>query len=356
MALYAGYVESYSMARALIFTTIVSGWTAINQRASRARNLWVVAAAATAAIAVLHHLLAGLMLPALIYLIWQISNRESKTFLRLSLVAGLTGICIISAVYLGFLFSSHSGLVFAESHVGTDGMMPAGKLLSPRNLSKMAGLLFATPTFLILLFSNPTEKIQDKQDASIRRFLWISTVPFLLHAFLWNAAIGMPADWDLFTFFAVPLSLLVYHNLSQIHIHRILKAVLLPLLTALPGILWLCWLNETTPATLKNRQYIAYIETSVIPVLKEDRLLAQLPMKRQKMYLRLRLFEEKARFRLRQMPVSQDRQKAEQDLSKGMQTFHSGLLESDAIFEARIAETQKYLFPVYQFLQAQNSE
>lgn len=354
MALYAGYVESYSMARALLFVTIVLGWVSLNQPPGSARNRLVVATAAVAAIAVLHHLLAGLILPALAYMVWKISDGRVKAFLRRSTVAAVVGICILSVVYAGFYLSSQSSLVFADSHVGTDGMLPAGKLFSKDNLSKMAGLLFITPAFLITLLSKRLSGTKNDRDAAIRRFLWIATGPFLFHAFLWNAAIGMPADWDLFTFFAIPLSLLVYHDLSRVQIYSTVRAAVLPLLTVLPAILWLHWLNETTPATLENRQYISYVRTTVIPALKEDRRLSQLPLKRQKMYLRLRLFEEKAGYRMRQMPASGERQKAEQNLAQGMQIFHSGLLESDAAYERKIIEAQKYLFPVYQFLQRQN--
>lgn len=356
MALYAGYVESYSMARGLLFATIVISWTALNQPDGRSRDRWVLAAAATAAIAVLHHLLAGLILPALIYMVWKTSGGEIRIFLRRSVVAGLLGICIVSGVYIAFALSPQASLVFAESHVGTEGMMPVGKLLSPGNLRKMAGLLFIVPTFLIPILSGTRPGTKNDQDLTIERFLWISTVPFLLHAFLWNAAIGMPADWDLFTFFAIPLSLLVYHKLSRSQLHRKAKTVILPLLTVLPALLWMYWLNETTPETLKNGQYVSYVKSEVIPTLKNDKLLARLPVNRQKMYLRLRLFEEKARFNMARLPVSPDRQKAEQDLVSGMQIFHSGLLESDAVYEEKIIETQKFLFPVYQFLRVQRNE
>lgn len=356
MALYAGYVESYSMARGLLFATMVISWTAINQSDVRSRDRWVLAAAATAALAVLHHLLAGLILPALIYMVWKTSGGEARVFLRRSVVAGLVGICIVSGVYIAFFLSPQASLVFADSHVGTEGMMPVGKLLSPGNLSKMAGLLFIVPAFLIPILSKTRPGAKNNQDLTIERFLWVSTLPFLLHAFLWNAAIGMPADWDLFTFFAIPLSLLVFHRLSRVQLHRKAKAVILPLLTVLPALLWLHWLNETSPATLKNGQYISYVKSDVIPALKNDKLLARLPINRQKLYLRLRLFEEKARFNMARLPVSPDRQKAEQNLVSGMQIFHSGLLESDAVYEEKIVETQKFLFPVYQFLRAQQSE
>ena len=77
-------------------------------------------------------------------------------------------------------------------------------------LSQIFQLLPSFPLLIVLALSLPLKDVRHRPDYM---FLFLLVVPSLVLIFIFNPGLGMPRDWDLFSFAGVSLALLLFRTL-----------------------------------------------------------------------------------------------------------------------------------------------
>jgi hypothetical protein len=230
--------------------------------------------------------------------------------------------------------------------VGYQSMMGLTGLFSGKNLLKILQLLFISPVSLAFL-----PRIFKKTD-SISVFLVVATVPFFIFALVWNAAIGFPADWDLFSYFLIPLSVLTLYVLPSETKVSIRSAALITALTLAPLVSWMIWLNKKTELTEKNLLFIKHIQATTVQQLQRDESLKNLSIDRQKMYLRIFIFRERMVFRLKRLKddrlIDEAReQQILQSVDTGMQIYRAALHGPKEEYDSSLSTAQNLFYPAF---------
>lgn len=368
MALFAGYVESYSMTVALTSIVILGGWMVLERTDDRARKRYLRILAAIAGIAALHHSIAGLLLPSLVVLTWFVSGNNLRVFVREALICGLIGGGIVASGYGAFALSPHASVIFADSHAGTASLVSLSGLLSGKNLAKIGPLFLLFPLPLAWAIAGGMTRIpgllKGSGERSQRRttpttiFLWTATLPFLAQALAWKSSIGFPADWDLFSFFMGPLHILILHSLQTAWRNNQPTmpstqslSLAVAALTLLPGLVWISRLHQETPATIANRQYISSVQSRFIPALMKDDALLLLSDERRKSYSRIALFAFRVDFLREHVSLtSEEREEIKRAMDDGMKIYRSSLSAGEEEYQGSLAAAQRNFFRVFQIL------
>ncbi len=349
-AVYAGYIENYSMSRALLLGLLLLGWEALESNDERYRLRIIRFMAFLAGLTVLHHLVAGLILPALIWILFKASRNmqaSRRVFFRESALCTAIAVCVIVPVYGAFYYSSMGPLIFADSHVGLQSTLPLTEIVSAKNILKVIQLIFLVPLSIALV----PGLFRRSRSGDIPVFLGIAAISFLLFALIWNAAIGFPADWDLFSYFLIPLSVLTLYALPD-GLTSIRSAALIAALTLAPAISWMTWLNETTRLTQENLSFIHTLQTTTLHRLQNDPAFQKLPAERQKMHLRIFLFHERLVFRLQRLEATGridagQRQEILEKVDRGMQIYNASMHAQDEEYNRSLSAVQEFFYPAF---------
>jgi len=210
MLLFFGYVENYPP-----FVLGVSLFGLLGLLASRGRvsRWWVLV---TFLLAGFFHIFAAALVPAAVYLLLQGTAAGEWIGKRRSfLITGLLALVFVAAASVVYLFSNDFSFRLALVPPVQD-IFTVGRytLFSPVHLLDWANLMIMLlPAVLfvpILLFRIHRAGLTARPDYL---FLLLMLLPSLLLTFVIDPKLGMPRDWDLFSFAGVPLSLLLYYGL-----------------------------------------------------------------------------------------------------------------------------------------------
>lgn len=199
--LFFGDVENYTMTSVFILGFLWFGWRSL-QKWGR----WdLVIASAFLGIAISFHLLAGWLIPALLFLIWMRLRTE-----KLSGLVALLPVVLIPLIVVLFLDSQGLPLsdLFENSNVFGHGDGVLSMLVSPEyNYYYWLGHL------IILLFPMLASFIGLAVVGGIEwtaeiKFLVVAGCMMFLFMISWNAAIGIYHDWSLFANSGIVLSIL----------------------------------------------------------------------------------------------------------------------------------------------------
>ncbi|MCB1321413.1 MAG: hypothetical protein KDK34_14235 [Leptospiraceae bacterium] len=274
LQLYAGYVENYSLAGmylALLLFPAMRWLTrkyrpeAISAGASSASaplsdRAQLIYLAMIAAIGVLHHLMVSLVLPGLIYYTWIKSKRDLHAMLRMGRLPVGMALALLALTWFAFSYLVQPPIAASESHITQPPVRHPLSLFRPDHLLDMLLIIImASPAALLmlpLLFGLRSRFIKELQYCAhpsaravhqagdliqqlhsrlpdvlqriirrmavhfapdpLYRFLWLVLLGLLGMSFIVKSLIGFPADWDLLTFFQLPLNLLLFQVLSDL--------------------------------------------------------------------------------------------------------------------------------------------
>lgn len=365
MALFAGYIESYSMAVALISVMILGGWRLLDQRDVSVQRRMLRVLAALAGLAALHHMIAGLLLPALVLLAWRVSRGAMSTFVKEALVCGGIGGGILAGGLVLFRLSPQGPMIFADSHLGMQSLVSFSGFLAGSNLGKVGAFFFLFPLPLAWGLARLWQRLRraaprppSRDEHAVSVFLWVAFLPFFLHALAWKSTIGFPSDWDLFSIFCGPLHILILHDLLRyadgnpsVSVSPLAETFAVAALTLLPALFWMLWLHEETPATRANRSYVESVHASVIPAMQADADLQSLSPVRKKAYVRVALFANRVRFLLGHVAVTDDERDAiVSSIDRGDAVFRGALHAPEAEYNMAFSAAQQDFFRAYQLL------
>lgn len=244
--LHFGYVENYSLFGLAVAIFVYLGILISMKRMS----VWWIVPALVAA--VFFHALGLTLLPATLYALLvhtTAKNRLSRLGRKWRVATILFGTLILVTVVYGLL-DQYMFLRFAFVPFGGDQWALEGySMFSLSHIADVTNLLFLlVPSALVLAVGVvPGELRRSACDPRIR-FLGVTTASVLAAAFAFEAKIGMPRDWDLFSFIGYPLMalglIMVLRSGNKQYSNRIaLIAVTIALLGLAPRVI-----TASTPA------------------------------------------------------------------------------------------------------------
>ncbi len=280
LQLFAGYVEHYTLPSLYLSMTLFfaarcleepDGADAANQAGTFLRHgpgLAVAITAALAAITALHHMITTAMAPALVYFVWMLARRDSaqtsyaenlRPFAALAGRAVLAAGPILLLTWAYFLYLAEPRLAFGDSHAASPPVHRPSTLLSLAHARDMLNLLFlavpVAPALLLLLLALPGRGPRDLVATPVLRFTLLATLLFGGITFIVKSLIGFPGDWDLLTFFRIPLSLYVFYLFRRILQSddapgRFVVSTALPLLFVLSTTFTGAWIGRNAALTV----------------------------------------------------------------------------------------------------------
>jgi hypothetical protein len=204
--LFFGDVENYSLVTVPILTYLVLSWWYLEGRV----ELWIPALALS--LAICFHLVAGWLLPSLVFLVVHAQRLSRPMHVRMFLTA------LILPIALVLLYLHFHGLpiqrLFDSSHVSGmgghyDRYLPPLRARYIGGMVNTVALLFP-PIFLLPVLAFLGNLGSDPYS----RFLQIASGTTLLMTFLWRAQLGVYEDWNLYAPGMIPVALLIAHRLT----------------------------------------------------------------------------------------------------------------------------------------------
>jgi tetratricopeptide (TPR) repeat protein len=220
MLLFFGYVENYSLFVFSVTVYSLTGLLVVKGKISR----WFILP--PLGLAIFFHVLGVTLIPSTIYLLL-VNSKPGNVIARLSLktklVMGAIGVVAASLVFY-YYYTTDYFLRFAivplfENRFTVEGytMFSLKHIVDYLNLLIL--LLPGLPIVIAALFFLPVRRIFKQREY---RYLFILLASTLGAAFIFDPKLGMPRDWDLFSFAGVPLVMFFYHLILHYR-HRVRK-------------------------------------------------------------------------------------------------------------------------------------
>lgn len=208
MQLFFGDVENYTLVSVLILLYFLSGYLFIDKKID------IIIPGIILSLAMCFHLLAGWLIPSLIYL--YIISAKRKQYYKIMLGA----ISFFLILFLILLFFHFNNLpisdLYYHSHAFGHGGNILGRIAKPsiKYYLQLINLLFLLfPSLLIFV---PLFIFKRIDTCSFNIFMIVSAIFMLIFMFIWNADLGVYNDWNLFAPCAIPLSILCWYNFIHI--------------------------------------------------------------------------------------------------------------------------------------------
>ncbi len=209
MLLFFGYVENYSLLVLAVAIYSLMGLLVIKGKVNRWLTLIPLASA------IFFHVIAATLIPSAVYLLAVESRagtfiarqgRAAKIALTLAMLAVV--IWVFHHFYTTDYFFRFAFVPLLENRFTVEGYT----LFSIRHLADYLNLLLlllpGLPIVVAALWSTPLRNILKRREC---RFLLILAASTLGAIFVLDPKLGMPRDWDLFSFVGVPLAIVSYY-------------------------------------------------------------------------------------------------------------------------------------------------
>ena len=211
MLLFFGYVEHYSLFVPSVALFVLVGLGVIRG----AINRWYVLPMLL--LSVFFHIFGITLIPAAVYLFlyntragWKLARLQSGSKALLALI-----LILIAAVVYYYAYSNSYFLRFAVLPVFSDRFTIDGyTMFSSAHLLDLVNLFFMLlPALLILVVLMLLVRKRKLFEKSDYKFLLIVLLSTTAAVFVFDPKLGMPRDWDLFSFAGVAPSILLYYIL-----------------------------------------------------------------------------------------------------------------------------------------------
>jgi len=231
MLLFFGYVENYAL---FVLSVAVFSLLGLQIALRKANRFWVLP---VLALAIFFHVFGVVLIPAALYLL-MVKTRFSRRLAALpSWLRWSMALLTIIATVITFFHYYTTDYFFRFSLVPVihDIFTVEGYTLFSINhlvdfLNLVILLLPGLPVVVAALFVLPIKQVVRLSEY---RFLLILLVSALGTAFLFDPHLGMPRDWDLFSFAGVPLALTAFYvilsNRDRIRQHSLICILMISL-------------------------------------------------------------------------------------------------------------------------------
>ncbi len=211
LLLFFGYVEYYSLFVLSVTIYTLAGLLIINGKL----NKWLVIPFFLPT--VLFHILGITLLPSVLFLLFSgttlgkfFQNLSKKTKLFLSTVGGIA----LLSVFIYFYLNSYR-FRFAVVPILTDRFTVEGyTLFSVKHIIDFLNLLFLlVPGLLVFLVLTSKLRLRETFRQKPFQYLLVLTISTLGAVSLIDPKLGMPRDWDLFSFCGIPLAVIIHYTI-----------------------------------------------------------------------------------------------------------------------------------------------
>lgn len=207
--LFYGYSENYTLTSVYLFSFLFLLRTLV---ISQQKKFTILIIATLAVIGALFHLVFGYLIFSLAYFCYTVS--EPKKFLSNSIKSGLLGLFLILLFFSYFLFFSDPVATSSQTHILSPPYYPLKRMISTKHILEILGNLWFTSGLSLVLLSYLWffQKLDFKFYLSQpkNKILSFAILGYLIHAFVFNPLLGYPADWDIMSFYSIPLIYLSY--------------------------------------------------------------------------------------------------------------------------------------------------
>jgi tetratricopeptide (TPR) repeat protein len=208
MLLFFGYVEYYSM-----FVMSVAAFSLIGLLIVKGKlNRWIIVP--VLGLATFFHVLGLTLAASAVYVLMvnsgigkRLSQLSRKTKVLSVILAAVMAAAVFSYYYRTSYFFQFAFVPLIENRFTADSytLFSVKHLLDFLNLLML--LLPALPFFFVALLFLPIKSLTRRREY---RFLGVLLLSVLAAAFIFDPKMGMPRDWDLFSFAGIPLALSFY--------------------------------------------------------------------------------------------------------------------------------------------------
>lgn len=211
--LYFGYVENYPPFVTAVLVFLLLGLISMHGALSR---WWALVPLIVAGLC---HPYAVALIPAALYLFFRDTaiGQRVAGFSRSTMIIASAALLLSFVVALYFLIEASYFLRFAILPVVANRFTVDGyTMFSLKHLVDLAGLLFMlVPPILVMLALVGSSAFQSVRRSPAYRFLIVAGLSSLILTFIFDPRLGMPRDWDLFSFAGLPPLLLLYYTLTD---------------------------------------------------------------------------------------------------------------------------------------------
>ena len=211
MLLFFGYVENYSLLVLTVAMYSLMGLLVIKGKLNR----WLILI--PLAFAIFFHVIAATLIPSAVYLLLANSragnliSRQKRTLkIAFTLATLMVAIWVFHYFYTTDYFFRFAFVPLFENRFTVEGYT----LFSIKHLADYLNLLLlllpGLPSVIAILLSTPIKKTLKRREY---RFLLILIASTLGAVFVLDPKLGMPRDWDLFSFAGVPLAIFGFYYL-----------------------------------------------------------------------------------------------------------------------------------------------
>lgn len=299
--LFAGYVENYPLPAMFLFAITTYG-ARLLERDRNISSRHILFLGFLSALGVLHHLILGSILLALIYLIYVLSEKNIQKFIRLGFYGTIPALILLAVVWSYFLFFIDYPVGIGESFALHPPVYPFKRLISTTHFADMINLVFLgsplIPFYLILRYSdkNALERATEKENHA-ETFVFIAAITFLVVIFFLDPMLGYPADWDLHTMFAHPMSLFLFYRFRRLlrneqHFHHLLFLFMAFFFSAYVTLSFLMRNHAGPPEAVKHLENSRKNVNRVLSLADSDPLMTpEVPGEIKKTYIKALMFQ-----------------------------------------------------------------
>ena len=307
---FCGYVENYAEPMFFLCVLLVWGGHLLDGEPGTdgLPMPQLIGIAATAALASMFHLAMGMILPALAYLVY-VRSLSRRTFVQQSVTAGVAALGVIVPVWVFFLMLHPHPVSLLDSHVRNPPIYPFREWFGAKHVMDQFNLwLLCAPGALVLLplavLAGKKGFASETRAASAPRvqvFYAVAAAGFIVAMFTVHPLLGFPADWDLLSFFCLPVHFLILTWLRPfLRSERSGPRVMLPILGAIFAgfLLTSAWIGRNMQSSAESERNLADAEEQAagfLSELKADAVFRAIPAVRQKQYAKITLFAFRAR-------------------------------------------------------------
>jgi len=211
--LYFGYVENYPPFVTSTLAFLLFGLLSLKGVLGR---FWTLLPLALAGLC---HPYAVALLPAALYLLLHdtalgryLGKLTPTVWMGISLAGFVALVAVVYFLSRASYFFRFSILPVLSDSFTVDGYT----MLSLKHMGDLFSLLFTlVPSLLILVVLAGSSAFRSQLRSPSYRFLLVAGLFSLIIAFIFDPKLGMPRDWDLFSFVGLPLLLLLFFALSD---------------------------------------------------------------------------------------------------------------------------------------------
>lgn len=221
MLLFFGYPENYTLTTLMISLFIIISLRKISEERKGLELL--ILPTIIASIAILFHLVAGYLIFPLIYL-WYIASKKN-TYIKNAALSTLIGFVSILPLFIYFIYFSDTRVDMSQTHIAHPPFYPVKKMFSTKHISEiLSNILFTSLApffiFLELIFFRRSDLkfLKTYQEFT---FLIIMLIGFFIHTFIFHPLLGYPSDWDIMSFYWLPLSFGAVYILQHTNFNKL---------------------------------------------------------------------------------------------------------------------------------------